>query len=119
VSKANVYHIIRKFDICYIGLKEGKMFSYGISPNKLFDYMLMNKPVIQAISTDNSIVQNEKCGIVIKPNNSDMLKSAILRLFQMDKMELECRGKRGREFVLKNHVYKEITKKFVMELSSI
>lgn len=40
VLKDNMDNVLRLLDICYIGLKKQNLFNYGVSPNKLFDYMM-------------------------------------------------------------------------------
>ena len=39
VSREYVFPIIKLFDICYIGLVDLEVHNYGISCNKLFEYM--------------------------------------------------------------------------------
>ncbi len=34
-------------DVLFIGLKNESLYRFGISPNKIFDYMMASKPIIQ------------------------------------------------------------------------
>src|SRR5699024_9097727 len=48
VEKNQVNHILKHSDICLFHLNKTPVFKYGISSNKLFDYMISGKPMIFA-----------------------------------------------------------------------
>jgi len=112
VSKRQVQSILKFADVCYIGLKNMNIFRYGVSPNKIFDYMYAAKPIIYAVNSNNSIVSLAKCGIIIEPENPDAIKNGILQLFKMSGQERLEMGKRGREYVLKHHTYEKLVDKW-------
>lgn len=86
---------------------------YGISSNKLFDYMLFSKPIIFSCNSFNNPVKESNCGISIKPQNSIELSKAILSLYNKDKAELDIMGYNGRKWVLDNHDFKLNVKNFL------
>jgi len=51
IKKQQVQSMLELFDACYIGLQKEKLFQYGVSPNKLFDYMYSGKPILYAIDS--------------------------------------------------------------------
>ena len=50
-------------DGLYIGWERNSIYRFGISPNKLLDYMLVGRPVIHAVEAANDAVAECGCGI--------------------------------------------------------
>ncbi len=113
VSKAEVPALLKALDVLYIGLKRGPMLKFGVSPHKLLDYMMAGKPVLHAIDTPNDMVSECQCGISIIPESPHDLADAVRRLMQMQRPDLERMGASGKEYVLKNHDYGKLARKFI------
>lgn len=113
VNKKMVPSVLKQMDILFIGLNKSPLFRFGISPNKLFDYMMAGKPIIQAIEAPNDIVKEAECGISVEPENPQAIANAILTLTQKTKEELEKMGENGKNYVLQNNDYKVIANKFL------
>lgn len=113
INKQEIPSLLGMFDFLYIGLQYQPLFRFGISPNKLIDYMMSGKPIIQAIDAGNNVVKEVACGIDVKPENPQAIADAILKLQNMPKDELELMGQNGHEFVIENHDYKILAKKFI------
>lgn len=121
VSKSNIYSILNKGDAYIMLLKPSPVFRWGISPNKLFDYFLMGRPVIFGVDTPFNPVEKYNAGITIKPSDPDALAQAMFKLSCMSKKQLHDMGKRGKDFVLKEHHMDKLTDKLeslVNEVSS-
>ena len=116
VPKTQIPDLLSYFDYLYIGLQKQSLFRFGISPNKLIDYMMSSKPVIQAIDAGNNMVKEAGCGISIAPEDPKELVKACEELMVLSKEDLEAMGERGRNFVLLNHDYKVLAKKFILAI---
>ncbi len=79
------------------------VFKYGISPNKIYDYLASSKPIIMSVETTNNIVQDAKAGIVVKPGNPEALADGILKIKKMLPEERKKLGANGRAYVEKYH----------------
>ncbi len=112
VSKKQIQDLLRRSDICYIGLKKERIFNYGVSPNKIFDYMYAGKPIIYAINSGNNIVKDANCGVSVEAENPKSIAEGILKLYKMNNTERKILGKNGKKYLLKYHTYKVITDKF-------
>lgn len=112
VSKTEVPSLLNEFDILFIGLQSQKLFRFGISPNKLIDYMMAEKPIIKAIDSGNDPVSDSKCGISIPPEQPSAIQNAIVSLLALSESERIEMGKRGRVYAEQNHNYENLTKKF-------
>lgn len=113
VAKAAMPNLLSQFDCLYIGLQKQPLFMYGISPNKLIDYMMSGKPVIQAIEAGNDLVKDSGCGISVPAENPEALANAILQMMKLSPEERKAMGYRGQHYVKANHDYKVLGKKFL------
>jgi len=118
VPKNSIPELLSKMDILYISLRKSPLFRFGISPNKLFDYMMAGKPIINAISAGNDLVAESGCGISIPPEDPVAIAEAIKKLIDMSPLEREEMGRRGREYVIKNHDYKVLAKRFLEAMNA-
>ena len=113
VPKTQIPDLLSRMDVLYIGLQRQSLFRFGISPNKLIDYMMSSKPVIQAIDAGNDMVSEAGCGISIEPENPQKLADAVEELMEKPENELLEMGSRGKDFVLQNHTYKNLARQFL------
>ena len=114
IPKLQVQSILSLFDICYIGLQKERLFKFGVSPNKIFDYMYSAKPIIHAIDTAKNIIQLADCGLSVEAQNSKELKNAILKLYKMSQIDRDKLGQNGKKYVLENFTYSELAKKNIL-----
>jgi len=103
VPKKNLPKMLNKANILIAHFKKSNVYKYGVSFNKLFDYMAMAKPIIFAVSVSKGPVNQTNCGISIPPENSEKMAEAIIKLYNMSPEEREKMGQRGREYVEKYH----------------
>lgn len=113
INKMAIPTLLSEMDALYVGLQKQSLFKYGISPNKMYDYMMAGKPIVQAIDAGNNIVEEAKCGIYAEPENAKSIGEAILKIKEMSNEEREELGRNGHEFVLKNHTYQVLAEKFI------
>ena len=113
VDKAQVPSVLKKFDVCFIGLKNQQLFKFGISPNKLFEYMYARKPIIQSIKAGNNPVKEANAGFSVEPENAKEIVNAIFEAYDMPREELEALGMNGYKYGLENHSFKKLTEKLI------
>lgn len=112
ITKEEVPHFLEQIDVAYISLKKTPLFKYGISPNKLIDYMAAAKPILYAIDTERDQVQESNCGVHVDPHNPEQIAASILQMAHTDKPQLRQMGERGRKW-LKDHVdYNVLIRKY-------
>ena len=113
IPKKQVQSILSLFDVCYIGWHNQKIYEYGISANKIFDYMYSSKPILHSISISNDIILKANCGLTVPSENVNSIVNAILELEQMSKEKLIKFGLNGKEYVIKNHSYEKLVEKYL------
>lgn len=116
ISKQAIPDLLQKFDCLYIGWNKTPLYRFGVCPNKLFDYMMAGKPVIHSITAGNDLVKEADCGISVPAEDIDAIAEAIVKMKNLSEQERIEMGKRGKAFVMENHDYKILAKKFLDSL---
>jgi len=119
IPKNEVQSLLSKFDVCYIGLQKKPIFEYGVSPNKLFDYLYAEKAILYGVNDKKSIVQRANAGVTVSSDDAKSIADGIVKMYQLSKEEREAMGKNGKEYVLKHHTYENIAKEFIRTLEEI
>jgi glycosyltransferase involved in cell wall biosynthesis len=112
IPKEAIPALLGDMDALYIGLQKQPVFRFGVSPNKLIDYMMAGVPVIQAIAAGNDLVSESGCGITIPPEDSRVLVDAIKEMMHKTPAERVSMGTKGRAFVLAHHTYQVLAARF-------
>lgn len=116
VLKDNMDNVLELLDIGYIGLKKQNLFNYGVSPNKLFDYMMASLPVIYAVEASNDPVKDSNCGISVPAENPEAVVEAVIKIKNLSEEEKIKMGGNGKKYVLDNHMYEGLADKFLNAL---
>ncbi len=112
IPKNGVLQLLKKVDAGFIGWNDKKLYSYGISSNKLYDYMLTKLPIICAVNTPLDPVAVSGCGLSVKPNQPADIVKAIIELKNKPSDERAQMGILGRQYVIDNHDYVVLAKKY-------
>jgi glycosyltransferase involved in cell wall biosynthesis len=113
IPKKEVQNMLTLFDVCYIGWEDKSIYKYGISANKIFDYMYSGKPIIHLFSGKGDLILKAECGLSIREHKSTLITKAVLELYYSSKKRRKEMGIRGKSFVLEHHTYSKITDKFI------
>ncbi|MCK4527818.1 glycosyltransferase family 4 protein [candidate division WOR-3 bacterium] len=113
VPKTSIPTLLAAMDALYIGLKHQPLFRFGVSPNKLMDYMMAAKPVIHAIDAGNDLVAESGCGISVAPEDPKAIADAVIHLFKMSQEKRDVIGQKGHDYVKIYHDYAVLAKKFL------
>jgi len=103
VPKRQIPDLLREADAFLMVLRDSPVFRWGVSPNKLFDYMAAARPVIFSVNTPLNPIESASAGITVPAETADALAEAILRLLSMSPEARWEMGLRGREYVENNH----------------
>ncbi len=103
VPKNKVLRTLQEADGFILNLEGAEVFKYGVSSNKLFDYMATARPVIFVVNASVNPVEDTCCGLTVPPRDPQALAEAVIRLYQMPPEEREAMGRRGREYVEQHH----------------
>lgn len=113
IDKSAIPSFLKQTDSLFIGWQKQPLYRFGISPNKLMDYMMAGKPVIHAIEAGNDPVAESGCGISVVPENPEAIIGAVEAMMNLEQAERDAMGKCGQAFVRANHDYKILAERFL------
>jgi glycosyltransferase involved in cell wall biosynthesis len=85
------------------------LYQYGVSPNKLFDYLAACRPIIIATCSANNPVEEAGAGYSVPPDQPRALADAIVCLSQLSVAERQEMGQNGFNYVNKNHDFVQLS----------
>ena len=113
VPKTLIPAINSHFDIAHLGGLHSELHKYGTSYNKMTDYMLSGKPIVQSVDEPGSVVERVGCGIRVEAENAKAVAEAIIKLAELSEQERNEIGLKGKEYVIKNLPWSELAKDFL------
>ena len=113
VSKKQVPSALSEADALYIGASHCSLYRFGVSMNKIYDYMMAGKPILNGVVASNNEIQEADCGISFDSSKPDEIISAILCIKTMDKDRLRQLGNNGRSWVIENRDYSKLANSFL------
>ena len=120
VPKSDVPGLMAAADAFIISAKDlPELYKYGVSMNKIYDYMLAGRPVIIAMEASNNPVEEAGAGICVRPESPPELAAAIKNLMKLPKDDLHQYGVNGRKYVEKFHSYDQLAEKFERLLNDL
>jgi glycosyltransferase involved in cell wall biosynthesis len=113
VAKQTLPAILDRMDALVMVWRNLPIYRFGISPNKLMDYMMSGKPIVHATSATNDPVAASGCGISVPPEDPQSLATAIEKLMSTGDSERATMGKKGQIYVTAHHDYRVLAEKFI------
>jgi glycosyltransferase involved in cell wall biosynthesis len=112
VGRSQMPALTQAADLGYIGLQRKGLFKYGVSPNKLYEYMSAGLPVLFAIDTIHDEVSEAQCGCSIPAEAPPALANALRQIAAMPRSRLREMGERGRRYVQSTHTYEALAQRY-------
>lgn len=105
ISKELIPAILRSCDICLAHCAaEGKeSFKYGISKNKVNEYLYSGNPVIYGRDDEQDPVAKYGAGYIVKPFKPDLFVNRIQEIYDMKPKQRAKFGKNGKDYIVKYH----------------
>lgn len=117
LPRSSVRALLDGIDVAFLGWRRSPLYRFGISPNKLLDYMMAGKAVLHAVEAGNDPVREAGCGLSVEPENSLAIAEGIRYLMSLGADERAAMGARGRAYVVEHHDYKVLARRFLEVLS--
>ncbi len=111
VAKNEVSNILKSSDILYFNLKDSPVFNFGISSNKLFDYMASGRVIIFSTKAKNNPIKDADAGYTIEPDNLEQLEQTILDIYYLQQEERNTIGEKIRSYAEENYSISVLTDK--------
>ena len=112
VPKNKIPELAKDADVFLLSLVDSPLYKYGISLNKIYDYMAGARPIIICSSASNNPILEANSGITVPPAAPHALADAIVNISSLSLEERRRMGIAGREYVEANHSSELIGRRF-------
>jgi glycosyltransferase involved in cell wall biosynthesis len=89
------------------------------TPIKCFEYLACERPLIVRDIPELSFVAEEEVGVQVGEIDERAIADAVEYLYGLEEGERKAMGKRGREYVLKNHTWDRLVDMVLEDVSQI
>lgn len=113
VKKSQVQEIISHFSVCYLSRYKSKLYHYGVSYNKYFDYMLAQKPILESSEHINDQVEQSDCGLIVAPEDPSEIVKGVKSMYEMGQERRNELGMNGYKFLLSHHTYETLSNSYL------
>jgi glycosyltransferase involved in cell wall biosynthesis len=97
IPKTEIPDLLRAADVGVHCLADVPLFHYGVSPNKVFDYMAAGKPVLTNTPGDvAALIEGAKAGVAVQPGN---LADGIRQMLSAGAAQRAVWGANGKAFI--------------------
>jgi glycosyltransferase involved in cell wall biosynthesis len=112
VPKSVVPDLLARVDVGLLSIAGMPVLRYGISPNKLFDYLAARLPVLCSVESTDDAVLASGAGIRVEPNNPTSLADALEQVADMPARQRAALGAAGRRYVEQHHDVRILASQF-------
>lgn len=113
IPKAQVHDFLTRCDALYIGSKRSPLYEFGVSANKIFDYMLTGVPIVNAFDSEHSPMVYAGCSVRARGEDAPDIARAIVEAVNLPDEERERRGRLSRSWVLDHHSLPHLAAQFL------
>jgi glycosyltransferase involved in cell wall biosynthesis len=97
IKKEHIPSVLTHADINFLSFQPLPLLKYGISMNKLFEYLASGKPLLSNTRTGYNLIEEYACGLITKDQSTDALANGILELYNMDIEQRSHMGNQARK----------------------
>lgn len=116
IPKNKILCYLKCADILWVGMPESDLYKYGISFNKLYDYMAVSKPILISSSKYGNIVREAQCGIISRADDVDDLTEKIIEFVDMGQVKRNQLGINGFNYLMSHFTTDIIARKLIDEV---
>lgn len=118
VPKSQVPFLIADASILIVNLMDVAVYRYGISLNKLFDYLASKRPIIFGCNARNNPIADADAGITVPAQDASAIAQAVRTMAQIPAAERHAMGERGRQYAENHHSYALLAKRLSDEIET-
>lgn len=105
IPRNDVVKRAREADALIVNIEDLPVYRFGISLNKLFDYLAAGRPTIIATSAVNNPIADAGAGICVPAGDIAAMAVAIEKMSKLHPTDRDRMGRRGLEYVRTNFAY--------------
>lgn len=113
IAKHEVPGFLKQMDVLYLGWNAVDLYQYGVSPNKIFDYMMSETPIIESGGAPDSMIERLGCGVRCEAANPVVIMDAILQMHELSDEQRFAMGARGKQAVELKYDYQVLARNYL------
>lgn len=118
VKREYLMSFYERCDLLYLSWRNLELYRYGVSANKLFEYMYSKTPILMSCNIPDNIVEEANCGLIAKPEDSEDIKQKIKEFEVVPQHKKFTMGENAYKFVLSNLTYEKLAEDY-LEIFSV
>lgn len=119
VPRATIPDLAASADALVISVPPLDLYKYGISPNKLFDYLAAARPILFAGNPVNNIVNEARAGVHSPDNTPEAIASTMLELVNSTEEQRTKWGRNGFDHAVTHYSYEALATKLHQRLEQL
>lgn len=119
VDKYEIPNLLKKSDALVVLMKKGDFYKYGISLNKIYEYMASGKLIIFSGNIAFDFIKENDLGISIMAEDVKKIYEAVIKVYEMNESDRNYYTTRARRYVEDNFEIKKLAEKLIIEIEKI
>ena len=112
IPKAQVQAFLNQMDALYLGWNQAEIYRYGVSPNKMFDYMRAARPILESGGAKTGIVDETGCGFRCEAENPAAIAGLVTQVMALSEAERDAMGQKGFDEIHKKYDYQILARQY-------
>lgn len=117
VEQSKIPQIMSKAKCCIGAIHDLPIYEYGLSMNKLNDYLISGKPVVFACSYNNVVKDAGHFGI--QGEDSQLLADTIIKVRNLSSEDIEQLSQKSKKIIEETYDYKVVAQNYLSLLNSL
>lgn len=113
ITKKEVMPTLDLADVLMVSMLDTTLYKYGISLNKLNDYLLVGKPILFAGNVSNDIVAEAKAGVTVPPEKPGAFADGLVELLNLSGEEKAEIARSSYRYVNDKHNITKLADRFL------
>lgn len=115
ISKKSIPKLGEYFTIGYCSARESSLYRYGISMNKIYDYMYMGIPVLLSFHASENLIEKYECGLV-SDAIPKKISETVEKFYNLKQDDLDKMGRQGKKIIETQYMISILARKFLKEI---
>lgn len=112
IPKKQVPAFLQQMDALYLGWNQVDIYRYGVSPNKIFDYMRAARPILESGGATTGIVDETGCGLRCAAENPAAIADLIIQMMKFSEAQRGIMGQKGFDEIQKKYDYQILARQY-------
>jgi glycosyltransferase involved in cell wall biosynthesis len=114
IKYSEVPIFLSNFDLLIYPVSNFSIYRFGISPNKIIDYMRSGRPILTVYNGFPSLIEANMYSFNVASENVDILAAKVLEISTLEKSTLDKLGQNAKLIVERYHKFDTLSDKYLI-----